>query len=78
MQVQLIDIFSKQTDFKVCKVCSHINWYENEVCSNLECSCESFDEQESSVEKAIEKEYQFWMNEERMSEEAADQIYYDL
>jgi ribosomal protein L40E len=27
-------IEGKQTDFKVCKKCDEINWYENESCHN--------------------------------------------
>lgn len=78
MQAQLIQIHSKPSDYKVCKKCKTINWYENDICSNLECVCESFDESQEKVEEAIKKEYWFWMEEEKYTEEKADSVFYDV
>lgn len=78
MEVQLIQIFSKPSDFKVCKKCKNINWYENETCFNLECTSGSFDEREEVVERTVEKEYWFWQEEEGYTEEQADNVFYNV
>ena len=44
IEVQLIDIYSKPSDFKVCKACKRLNWYENETCINTDCTSNLFDE----------------------------------
>lgn len=77
MEVQLILIQSKPSDYKVCKCCGNIVWYEHDTCAKIDCTCESFDEQEGAVLKAIESEYRFWL-EEGYKEEETDNILYEV
>lgn len=77
MQTELLKIFCKPTDYKVCSKCSTINWYENEFCVSYSCVSKEFNSQTHDVGKAIEKEYEFWKN-EGYSEESIDSIFYDI
>jgi uncharacterized protein with PIN domain len=72
MERTLRDILQKLSDFKVCKNCSRINWYENESC--IECGNNEFDKREEAVKEALEKEYDYWINIEKYSEEEADNV----
>ena len=75
-EFELISVVSKPSDFKICKKCQRLNWYENEECSNPCCnSTESdFDESHEAIEKWVEDEYAFYMDEEGMTEEQVDHI----
>lgn len=46
-------IRGKPTDFKICKECKAINWYENEYCH--QCFKTDFEEDYSLVEKHIKR-----------------------
>jgi hypothetical protein len=75
-EFELISVESKPSDFKICKKCKRLNWYENEECVNFDCDAteEDFDESHEAVEKWIEDEYAFYMDEEGMTEEQVDHI----
>ena len=54
-------IIGKITDYKICKKCGVLNWYENERCVN--CSNNGFDEEGKGVSEWINKEYLFYLKE---------------
>ena len=70
MEVRLDQIEFKPSDFKVCKSCEKINWYENEECV---CGENDFNESEDAVKKAHQDELDFWIG-EGYSEAEADAI----
>jgi ribosomal protein L40E len=72
MLMDLQRISQKISDYKVCEHCNHLNWYENNEC----CICQNktFSEKESDVDFAVKQEYKFWVNEEKYTEEQADNI----
>lgn len=72
MEVRYDYIFVKPSDFKVCKECNRINWYKNDHC--IECGSEKFDNEERKVREAIEREYDFYEQEEGYTEEEIDAI----
>ena len=72
MEFRLDYVVVKPSDFKICKCCGQLNWYENDFCIN--CGCENFDESEESVRKWTQDEYDYWQKEEGLSEEEADGI----
>lgn len=74
MEVRLDQIQFKPSDFKVCKSCNKINWYENEACS---CGENDFKESEEAVKKAYQDEFDFWIC-EGYSEAEADAILYEV
>jgi RNA polymerase subunit RPABC4/transcription elongation factor Spt4 len=76
MERRLVDILQKLNDFKVCKKCGRINWYENENC--IECSSDEFDKSREAVRVAIENEYNYWINIEKYTEEEADNVIVDV
>ena len=61
MQVTLEKISDKISDYKICMICSNINFYENEKCWN--CGSDKFFEDEVSVNKFIENEMEYWEDE---------------
>lgn len=75
MEVKLDQLYFKPSDFKICKSCKKINWYERTTCS---CGKKAFDESEEAVFEAYKKELDFWTNEEGLSEEEADDMYYEV
>ena len=77
VEVQLLTIFQKTSNFKVCRECSAINWYGNEKCVKEECCSTSFDEDEIRVINNVGKEYSFW-KEEGYSEDDSDEVYYEV
>ena len=75
MEVKLDQLYFKPSDFKICKTCKKVNWYERTTCS---CGEKGFDESEDAVLEAYQKELDFWTEEEGLSEEEADNIYYEV
>ena len=76
MTHELGKMVGKPHDYKLCSHCNRINWYENEVC--IDCSCSSFKENGSSVEKYIQNEYDFYTQEEGYTEAEADNVLIDV
>ena len=74
MEAQLIDIYCKQSDYKVCKKCKRLNWYENESCVNTDCCSNSFTDKDIDIEEAFAKEWTFWIDEEGYTEKEADRV----
>ena len=78
MEAQLMQIQAKPQDYKVCRACGRINWYENKEC--VECGSDEFSDNVSLVEEKIINEYQFYMTEyqdmegNHLTEEEADFI----
>jgi RNA polymerase subunit RPABC4/transcription elongation factor Spt4 len=72
MDRTLADILGKPSDFKVCKKCGRINWYENEKC--IGCNSKKFDKNTEVVIEAVEKEYDYWINIEKYTEEEANDV----
>lgn len=75
MESQLCGILGKPSDYKICKKCGSINWYENEECV---CNSTDFKESEEDVIKWCNDEYDFWMKEEGYSESEADMVLLDI
>lgn len=75
MEVRLDQIQFKPSDFKVCKSCNKINWYENEIC--FFCGKRAFNNSKKMVEKAYQNELDFWIS-EGYSEAEADAIFYEV
>ena len=76
MEADLNNIICKPSDFKICKKCNSVNWYENENCHN--CDNTEFKEDEQSVIEWCQKEYKYWKEIEIYDEEEADNIFYDV
>lgn len=53
-------IESKPTDFKICKKCNTLNWYENIECITHYCGSKEFDNSEDEVLAWVEEEYRYW------------------
>jgi len=60
MQVDMCGIEMKPGDYKVCKECCVINWYENDVCRNPDCSCDEFLESKDDVLEWLYAEYRYY------------------
>ena len=73
---QLQDILASPIDYKVCKSCGSINWYENEEC--ITCGAGQFHTQKEAVLKWTEDEYKYWMEENGYSEQEADRIFIEV
>ncbi len=69
-------IQQEPSDYKLCKECNHLNWYENEEC----CSCQNvtFSDNKKDVLRAIQEELNFWIYEEHYTEEQADNTSIDV
>lgn len=78
IEVQLIDIYSKPSDFKICRACKRLNWYENETCINTDCTSNLFDDSEGEVEEAFSNEWLYWQDEEGYSEKEADRVFLEV
>lgn len=73
MEAQLMQIQAKPTDYKICRFCGKLNWYENENC--IECDTkDNFHKHGLGVSKFIDNEYKFWINETTMTEEEVDTL----
>ena len=79
MEAQLMQIQAKPQDYKVCRACGRINWYENKEC--IECGSDDFSDNVSLVEEYIQEEYRFYTQEyesfedgKPLTEEEADFI----
>lgn len=70
MEVYIKDIFGSTHDYKVCKECKTINWYENTNCFN--CGSKHYNKREQAVLKAIQKEFDFYVNECGFTDMGAD------
>ena len=78
IEMELQTAVGKPSDLKVCHECKWLNWYENEECRNVDCTCTEFHEDQQNVNLAIQAEYDFYMIEEGMSEEEVDHILIEL
>ncbi len=58
MTRQLVQIFSKPNDFKLCGSCNRINYYENEEC--IECGDNTFQYDGAGIAESIDMEYEFY------------------
>ena len=74
MEFRLDYIETKPNDFKICKSCSNLNWYENEDCCN--CNFADFDELGEGVPEWVEAEHEYWVG-EYPKESHRDEITYD-
>ncbi|RLJ70704.1 hypothetical protein BCF55_0985 [Hydrogenivirga caldilitoris] len=72
MKVTLDKIASQPSDYKICKECGYINFYENEVC--VMCQGDEFDESEESVIRWVDNEYQYRIETEGYTEREADNV----
>ena len=75
MEVSIEKIEGKLSDFKLCKSCGVINWYENEVCHN--CGKSKFKEFGKGIKKYIEDERSFYRN-EGYTEKEIDNIFVNV
>ena len=73
MEAELWKIATKRSDFKRCKECGCFNWYENEECHN--CCSKKFGE---VMQKDIENEFKFWIEQEGYSESETEDVLYDV
>ena len=69
IEVDINGIETKPSDFKICKKCGALNWYENEECKD--CDSEEFDTSTEAVLNWVEDEVEFWVKEEGYTEEQA-------
>ena len=69
-------IFGKLGDYKICKTCNTINYYENEKCHN--CEKAIFDSSRDAVKKYLDSEYHYYMDELGYTEKEVDNIYVDV
>jgi len=77
MTVYLGSIEQKPSDFKVCKKCGNINWYENEGC--IRCNCSSkFDDSNEAVLKWYDDEVKYWEEVEGYSLDEIDNLLIDV
>ena len=76
MEQMIENIKSKPNDYKLCKFCNHINWYENEEC--VSCGESEFKELGKDIISAVEDELKYWVNEEHYSEEEAHKIFIEV
>lgn len=76
MEVRHDYIYSKPGDFKVCRHCNRINWYENEIC--IECGETGFVKDEKKVKRRIEDEYKFYKDVEGYTEEEIDEMFTEV
>jgi RNA polymerase subunit RPABC4/transcription elongation factor Spt4 len=75
MERTLSQIIGKANDFKICKGCNIINWYENEECHN--CRGKSFKPIGQGIVKMIESDYDFYKK-EGYDENEIDEITIDV
>lgn len=50
-------ILTKPDDYKICRACGNINWYENDVCKELGCSSTKFKPLGKRFLKNLDQEY---------------------
>ena len=72
METTLFNVFSKPNDFKICKKCGALNWYENKECK--ECGSKEFKDDKKSILKWANNEFDFWIQKEGYNEEEAINI----
>ena len=58
MMNTLGNISDKKEDFKICKECTKLNWYENKCC--LECDSTEFNEREEYVKAWTESNFNYF------------------
>ena len=61
MEKELSAIFGKPSDYKICKGCGAINFYEHEECHN--CNKNNFHKEGLGISKYIDNEYEFYKKE---------------
>ena len=76
MERTLSAILGKPNDFKLCKKCNALNWYENDNCHD--CGEDKFITSDKAIAKWVDKEYDFWIEEEKYTECEVDNVYYDI
>ena len=80
MYIQLVKIFHKRSDYRICPECGAINWHENDVCRDCESlipivqTAEELDEEITKVDDWVRAEYEFWEKEEGYTEKEADNV----
>jgi len=72
MQHTLAKIFGKPNDYKICKKCGALNWYENKECIN--CGFAYFYEDGKNVDSYVENEYSLYKEKYSLKEEEIDNI----
>ena len=78
METDLQGIQQKPSDYKVCRFCNYLNWYENEECYNCQDKDKKFRYNEKDVLDTIESELDFWIKEEGYTEREADNVMIDV
>lgn len=76
MEVNYSKILSKPSDFKICKTCGKINWYENDRCIN--CKGKEFNDNKNIVIKYVESDIEFYEEEGYTEDEILDNIYCEV
>jgi hypothetical protein len=72
MTTELQRVLCKASDYKICKKCKTLNWYENKICCDLLCDSRRFDKK--SVLDYVENEYKFYTEEEGYPKYMIDNI----
>jgi ribosomal protein L40E len=72
MEMSLSQILMKATDYKVCKQCNTVNWYENKQC--IDCGEKDFDDDKLKVMDVVRKEYVYYRETENYTEKEIDDI----
>ena len=68
MEKEIAAIVGKPNDYKICKLCGMINFYETEDCH--ECGAyDRFSDREENVLKYIDEEYSFYKGEDYTEKE---------
>jgi len=71
----LTNILGKPNDYKQCKKCNAINWYENIEC--VECENKKFIKNEKKLIKYIQADYNYYLS-EGYTENDIDLIEFDV
>jgi len=72
IETRLDNIVMKPSDFKVCKKCGRLNWYESGCC--FDCGNEKFNNSKKAVLSWAVNEYEYWQEIEDYTEQEADAI----
>ena len=72
MDKKLNHIMMNPNDFRLCKYCGKINWFENDGCRD--CGKAEFRKLGEGIVAWCKAEYDFWEKIEGLTEEEADAI----
>ncbi len=75
METTLEQIIGKKNDFKLCKQCERINWYENKICHC--CNGKEFNDHGKKIIEYVEYDYKFYKK-LGYDEEEIDKILVDI